>query len=107
MNDAAGYEQIAEEAGGKFMKNRDQNELKLIKNFITKINNSTINDKNKAANEFKELKQKVNDQILKQELIEYLEKYLFGENFENIEPARTFAPPSPPKEDYSAETDEY
>ena len=63
MNDAAGYEQIAEEAGGKFMKNRDQNELKLIKNFITKINNGTINDKNKAANEFRELKQKVNDQI--------------------------------------------
>ena len=89
------------------MKNRDQNELKLIKNFITKINNGIINEKNKSANEFRELKQKVNDQILKQELIKYLEKYLFGEGLENIEPARTFAPPSPPKEDHSAETDEY
>ena len=106
-NDAARYEQIAEEAGGKFMKNCDQNELKFVKHFITKVNNGTINDKNKAANEFRELKQKVNDQILKQELIKYLEKYLFGENLENIEPAKTFAPPSPPKEDYSAETDEY
>ena len=51
------------------MKNRDQNELKLIKDFITKINNGIINDKNKSANEFRELKQKVNDQILKQKLI--------------------------------------
>ena len=61
MNDDAGYKQIAEEAGREFMKERDQNELKLIKNFITKINNGTINDKNKAANEFRELKPKVND----------------------------------------------
>ena len=80
MNDATGYIEIAEEAGGKFMKECNQNELKLIKKFITKINNGTINDKNKAANEFRELKQKVNDQILKQDLIKYLEKYLFGEN---------------------------
>ena len=42
MNDDEGYKEIAEEAGGKFMKNRDQNELKLIKNFITKINNGTL-----------------------------------------------------------------
>ena len=89
------------------MKKRDQNELKLIKNFITKINNGTINDKNKAANEFRELKQKVNDQILKQELIKYLEIYLCGNNIENIEKARTFSPPSPPKEDRSAETDNF
>ena len=59
MNDSAGYEEIAEEAGGKFMKNCDRNELKLIKNSITKINNGTINDKNKAANEFRELKKKL------------------------------------------------
>ena len=89
------------------MKNRDQNELKLIKNFITKINNGTINEKNKAGNVFRELKKKVNGQILKQELIKYLEKYFFGENLRSIEPARTFAPPSPPKEDYSAETDDF
>ena len=86
------------------MKNCNKNELKLIKNFITKINNGTINNKNKAANEFRELKQKVNDQVLKQDLTKYLEKYLFGENLENIEPKddkkRTFASPSPAKEDY-------
>ena len=69
INDDEGYKEIAEEAGGEFMKNRNQNELKLIKNFITKINNGTINDKNKAANEFRELKQKVNDQALKQDLL--------------------------------------
>ena len=67
------------------MKNYNQNELKLIKNFKTKINNDTINNKNKAANEFRELKRKVNNQILKQDLIKYLEKYLFGKNLKNTE----------------------
>ena len=83
----------------------------MIKDFITKINNGTINNKNKAGNDFRELKQKVNDEILRQDLIKYLERYLFGKNLENIEPRddqkRTFAPLSPPKEDYSAETDEH
>ena len=50
INDDAGYEEIAEEAGGKFMKRKNDNELKLIKDFITKINNGTINNKNKAGN---------------------------------------------------------
>ena len=60
--------------------------------------------------------------ILRQDLIKYLEKYLFGEDIEPEEQyeksiaervrtrrdtQRTFAPSSPPKEDYSAETDEY
>ena len=88
MNEYEGYKEIAEEARREFMKNRNQNYLKLIKNFISKINNGIINNKNKAANEFSELKQKVNDQVLKQDLIKFLEKYLFGENLE-----RTFAPP--------------
>ena len=97
MNDDEGYKEIAEEAGRKFMKNRNQNKVKLIKNFITKINNGTVNNKNKAANEFRELKQKVNDQVLKQDLVKYLEKYLFGENLE-----RTFAPP-----DHTDEADDF
>ena len=97
MNDDEGYKEIAEEAGRKFMKNRNQNKLKLIKNFTTKINNGTVNNKNKAANEFRELKQKVNDQVLKQDLVKYLEKYLFGENLE-----RTFAPP-----DHTDEADDF
>ena len=110
INNVVGYEKIAEEADKEFLKNRDQNELNLIKNFITKINNGTINNKNTAANEFRKLKQKVNDEILRQDLIKYLERYLFRENLENIEPRddqrRTFAPPSPPT-DYTVETDEY
>ena len=103
------------------MKGKNDNELKLIKDFITKINNGTIN-KNKAGNEFRKLKQKVTHDILRQDLIKYLEKYLFGEDIQPEEKyeksiaervktrrdtQRTFAPSSPPKEDYSAETDEY
>ena len=61
------------------MKEKNGNELKLIKYFITKINNGTINNKNKAENEFKKLKQKVTNDILRQELIKDLERYLFGE----------------------------
>ena len=132
MIDKNGYKQTAEEAGADYIKGKNDNELKLIKDFITKINNGVINNKNKAANEFRELKQKVANNRLKQDLIKNLGKYLFGENLENIEPEekyeesiaervktrrqnketdrdtqRTFAPSSPPKKDYSAETDEY
>ena len=67
------------------MKGKNDNELKLIKDFITKINNGTINNKNKAGNEFKKLKQKVTNDILRQDLIKYLEKYLFGEDIESKE----------------------
>ena len=114
MKNEEGYKETAEEAGSGYMKGKNDNELKLIKDFITKINNGTIN-KNKAGNKF------TND-ILRQDLIKYLEKYLFGEDIEPEEKYEksiaervktrrdtqgTFAPPSPPKEDYSAETDEY
>ena len=37
------------------MKGNNDNELKLIKDFITKINNGTIN-KNNAGNEFRKLR---------------------------------------------------
>ena len=122
MIDEDGYEEIAEEADAYYMKRKNDNELKLIKDFLTKINNGTINNKNKAENEFRKLKQKVTKDILRQDLIKYLEKYLFGEDIESKEKykesiagkgktrrdtQRTFAPSSPPKEDYSAETDEY
>ena len=122
MIDKDGYEEIAEEVDTYYMNGKNDNELKLIKDFITKINNGTINNKNKAGNEFRKLKQKVTNDILRQDLIKYLEKYLFGEDIESKEKyeesiaervktrrdtQRTLAPSSPPKEDYSAETDEY
>ena len=118
MIDKDGYE----EADAYYMKEKNHNELKLIKDFITKINNGTINNKNKARNEFRKLKQKVTNDILRQDFIKYLEKYLFGEDIKSKEKyeesrvervktrrdtQRTFAPSSPPKEDYSAETNEY
>ena len=127
MIDKDGYEEIAAEADTYYMKGK--NELKLIKDFITKINNDTINNKNKAGNEFRKLKQKVTNDILRQDLIKYLEIYSFGKDIEPEEKyeesiaervkirrqnnetdrdtQRTFAPSSPPKKDYSAETDEY
>ena len=122
MIDKDGYEEIAEEEDAYYMKGKNDNELKLIKDFITKINNGTINNKNKAENEFRKLKQKVTNDILRQDLIKYLEKYLFREDIELKEKyeesiaervktkrgtQRTFAPSSPPKKDYSAENDEY
>ena len=76
-----GYEEIAEEVGAYHMKGKN-NELKLVKDFITKINNGTINNKNKAGNEFRKLKQKVTSDILRQDLMKYLRRYLFGEDIE-------------------------
>ena len=53
INDPDGYKEIAREADSNYMKNKNDNELKLIKDFITKINNGTIKNKNKAGNEFR------------------------------------------------------
>ena len=132
MIDKDGYKETAEEVDADHIKGNNDNELKLIKDFITKINNGVINNKNKAGNEFRKLKQKVTNNRLRQDLFKDLERYLFGEDIENIEPEeeyeesiaervktrrqnketdrdtqRNFAPSRPPKEDYSAETDEY
>ena len=82
MIDKDEYEEIAEETDAYYMKGKNDNELKLIKHFITKIKNGTINNKNKAGNEFRKLKQKVTSDILRQDLIKYLEKHLFGEDIE-------------------------
>ena len=123
MNDKIGYEETAEEADSVYMKKSNGNELKLIKDFITKINNGSINNKNKAGNEFRKLKQKVTNNRLRQDLIKDLEIYMFGEDLESIEPEekyeesivervktrkqKNFAPSSPPKKDYSKEAADY
>ena len=90
MNDKDGYEETAEEAGADYMKGKNNNELKLIKDFITKINNGSINNKNKTENEFRKLKQKVTNDRLRQDLIKDLERYTFGEDIESIEPEEKY-----------------
>ena len=121
MNDKIGYEETAEEADTKYMKGNYDNELKLIKDFITKINNNTINNKNKAGNEFRKLKQKVTNDRLRQDLIKDLKRYTFGEDLESIEPEEKYeesiaervktrkqnAPSRSSKKDYSAEAADY
>ena len=56
INDIEGYKEIAREANSDYMKGNNDNELNLIKDFITKINNGVINNKSKAGNEFRKLK---------------------------------------------------
>ena len=101
MKDEYLYKEAAEEADSDYMKGKNDNELKLVKDSITKINIGKINNKNNAASEFRKLKQKVTNDRLRQDLIKDLEKSLFGNDLENIEPKdnkkRTFAPPSPPE----------
>ena len=46
------YEHVADEAGSDYVKGNNDKELKIIKDFITKINNDKINESN-AASEFK------------------------------------------------------
>ena len=126
MNDKDGFEEISVEAGKYYMKGKNDNELKLSKDFITKIDSVTISNKNKAGNEFRKLKQKVKNYNLRHNLIKDLERYFFGEDIESIEPEekyeesiaervktrrqniqKTFAPSRPPKKDYSEETAHY
>ena len=90
MNDKSGYEETAEEADSVYMKGKNVNKLKLIKDFITKINNGSINNKNKAGNEFRKLKQKVTNDRVRQDLIKDLERYIFGEDIESIEPEEKY-----------------
>ena len=90
MNHKIGYEETAEEADSVYMKKSNGNELKLINDFITKINNDSINNKNKAGNEFRKLKQKVTDDRLRQDLIKDLERYIFGEDIGSIEPEEKY-----------------
>ena len=71
------------------MKGNNDKELKIIKYFITKINNGKINESNEAS-EFKKLKQKVNNDKLKHDLVKHLEKSLFGEDIETIEPEEKY-----------------
>ena len=120
------YKHVADDAGSDYVKGNNDKELKIIKDFITKINNGKINESN-AASEFKKLKQKVNNEKLKHNLVKYLEKSLFGEDIESIEPEekyeeniaervkkqkrqdtqKTFAPSSLSKMDYSKATADY
>ena len=44
--------------------------------------------KNKEGHEFRKLKQKVANDILRQDLIKYLERYLFEKDIESIEPEK-------------------
>ena len=121
VNDKIGYDETAEEADSVYMKRSNGNELKLIKDFITKINKRSINNKNKAENKLRKLKQKVTNNRLKQDLIKNLERYMFGEDIESIEPVEKFdesiaervkirkqnASSSLPKKDYSEEAADY
>ena len=115
MNDKDGYEETAEEAGVDYMKGKNDNELELIKDFITKINNGSTNNKNKAENEFRKLKQKVTNDDLRQDLIKYLERYMFEEEkFEQgiaervkTRPRKQNVSSSLPKKDYSEEAADF
>ena len=108
------YEHVADDAGSDYVKGNNDKELKIIKNFTTKINNGKINESN-AGSEFKKLKQKVNNDKLKHDLVEYLEKSLFGEEkFEEsvaervkTKPRKQNASSSLPKKDYSKEAAVY
>ena len=83
------YEHVADDAGSDYVKGNNDKEFKIIKDFITKINNGKINESN-TASEFKKLKQKVNNDKLKHDPVKYLEKSLFGEDIESIEPEEKY-----------------
>ena len=63
INDKDGFEETAERMEKYYMKEENNNELKLIKDFITKLIMVLTINKNKAGNEFKKLKQKVTNLI--------------------------------------------
>ena len=101
------------------MKGNNDKEIKIIKDFITKINNGKINKSNAVSN-FKKLKQKLNNDKLKHDLVKHLEKSLSGKDLESIEPEEKYQESvgervktrprkasAPSKTDYSKEADNY
>ena len=114
------YEHVADDAGSDYMKGDNDKELKIIQDFITKINHGKINKSNAASN-FKKIKQKVNNDKLKHDLVKHLEESLFGEDIESIEPKEKYqesvaervktrrqnALSNLPKKDYSEETADF
>ena len=106
-------EHVADDTGSDYVKGNNDKELKMIKDFITEINNGKINKSN-AASTFKKLKQKVNNDKLKHDLVKHLEKSLFGEDIESIESVaervktrRQNAPSNHPKKYFSEETADF
>ena len=83
------YGHVADDGGSDYVQGNNDKELKITKDFITKINNGKINASN-AASEFKKLKQEVNNDKLKHDLVKYLEKSLFREDIESIEPEEKY-----------------
>ena len=83
------YEHVADDAGSDYVKGNNDKELKIIKDFITKINKGKINKSNAASN-FKKLTQKDNNAKLKHDLVKHLDKSLFGEDLESIEPEEKY-----------------
>ena len=65
--------------------------LKFLKNImLNQIIIMVLLNKNKAGNEFRKLKQKVTNDRLKQDLIKDLERHIFGEDLESIEPEEKY-----------------
>ena len=106
------YKQINEDVFAKYKKDKDSFELLSIKTFLDNINNKqNIKNKKDARKEFKTIKKNVKSKALRT-IVNNLEQAIFGNDDSNGESLkdnkeRTFAPSSPPKEDYSAETNEY
>ena len=73
------------------MKGNNDNELKLIQDFLSRINNGVINNKNKAGNKFRELKQKVtNDRdtqrtFAPQDSSINLDDFTYRENYDELD----------------------
>ena len=112
MNDWELYKQINEDFFARYRKGKDSFELLSIKTFLDNINNKkNIKNKKDARKKFKTIKKNVKSKALRT-IVKALEQAIFGNDDSNGESSkddkkRTFAPSSPPREDYSAETYEY
>ena len=57
-------------------------EITQIKHSLNKINKGNINDKEKAYDEFKKLKEKLNNKVLSHRVLKDLKLAIFGHNYE-------------------------
>ena len=84
VDDPKLFNQINNDVTSRYLKDKNSTELLFIQNFLDDINNEDIKNKKDARKKFKNLKENVKSEELK-DIVEELERAIFGYDYENEE----------------------
>ena len=84
VDDPKLFNQINNDVTSRYLKDKDSTEFLSIQNFLDNINNEDIKNKKDTRKEFKDLKNNVKSEELK-DIVKELERAIFGYGYENGE----------------------